>query len=242
MIDAFPDANIDDIIRRNRHTILEGIFGTQTSIQVESSISFARYLSHVGINQTNYLLFLRIIETNNKWVIDGLIGKRDPRLLFTVIKPNRYLAARTFNLLSLWHPGQIYSKVLLAVLGIVEYCYYKPDEGYRIYNIDISDMNNLAKFLDEDKDQFDLINSAILDILDKLTKLGEFRIDSDKSMLSKHAFNIRIAYFDNSKSLTDVIPTVLLVRLKREDREVNPTHDYMEYLKKTIGSTGDEEP
>jgi hypothetical protein len=232
MEDQFQIPELDNVLNQNRETIINGIFGTQTSIQVESSTTFAEYLSHVGINRSNYLLFLRILETNNKWVVDAVIEKRDPRLLFTVIKPNSYLISRAFKLLAFWHPGQIFSKVLLAVLGIVEYSFHKPDDGYRIYKLEISDLSNLGKYLDESKDQMDPINETILEILDRITNLGEYRPTIQKSALVKHAFNIRIAYFDNTKSLMDNIPKILLVRLKREDREVKPSKHFLDYSRK----------
>jgi hypothetical protein len=28
----------------------------------------------VGINSKNYSLFLKLLETNNKWIVDGLLG------------------------------------------------------------------------------------------------------------------------------------------------------------------------
>lgn len=234
MSDILLTNDYDEIITKNRHTILDGIFGAQTPQQVESSIGFSNYLSHVGITSSNYYLFLKLIETNNRWVVDMLIKDRDPRLLFSVIKPNNYLLRRAFELLSFWHPGQIYRKVLLSVLGIIEYCFYKPDEGYSIYPLDIVDLNNLGKFLDIDKDQFDYINESILEILNRITQLGEHSSELRKSVLSKHAFNIRIAYFDNTKSLTDIIPQVLLVRLKPEEREVKPSREFIAYMKKIV--------
>ncbi len=237
MSDTLMTSDYNEIITKNRHTILDGIFGAQTSPQVESSIGFSNYLSHVGITSSNYYLFLKLIETNNRWVVDMLLKERDPRLLFSVIKPNNFMLNRAFELLSFWHPGQIYSKVLLSILGIIEYCFYKPDEGYSIYPLDIVDINNLGKFLDEEKDQFEFINASILEILNRITQLGEHSSELRKSVLSKHAFNIRIAYFDNTKSLMDIIPRVLLVRLDPEEREVKPSKEFIAYMKK-IADTG----
>ena len=232
MEDQLEIPELDNVLNQHRETITNGIFGIQTSIQVECSTAFAGYLSYVGINRSNYLLFLRMLESNNKWVVDAVIEKRDPRLLFTVIKPDNYLISRAFKPLAFWHPWQIYSKVLLAVLGIVEYSFHKSDDGYRIYKLEISDLSNLGKYLDESKDQMDPINETILEILDRITNLGEYRRTIQKNALVKHAFNIRIAYFDNTKSLMDNIPKILLVRLKREDREVKPSKHFLDYSNK----------
>jgi len=225
-------SDIDDITEANKQLILQGITGNITPEQVESSTMFAVYLYHVGIANSNYNLFLKLLETNNKWIIDGLVGRKSPDLLFTSLKPSYYLISKAFQLLTSWHPGQIYEKVLLAVLGIIQNGYYKPDDGYRIYALEISDINNLGKFLVEDYDQFQEVNEIILDILDRLTALGEYSENREKSIISKHAYNIRISYFDNTKSLLKMIPKVLLVRLEREDHEVKPTKEFISFFSK----------
>jgi hypothetical protein len=226
------DADYDEITQQNRQIILDGIFGTATPIQVGSSMAFAKYLSHVGITSRNYLLFLKIVETNNKWVVDELIADRDPRLLFSVIRPNTNLTRRAFELLSAWHPGQIYSKVLLTVLGIIEYTFHKPDDGFEIYRLELTDLQNLGKFLDEAEDQTNLINASVLEILDRITRLGEYEGSVPKNTIARHAFNIRDSFFDHTKSLLDTIPEVLLVHLKREDQEVPPSREYIDFAQK----------
>jgi hypothetical protein len=220
----------EQLLLDNQSIIMDGIFSCSTPAQLESSICFARYLSHVGINATNYLLFLRFLETNNRWVIDALVGNREPRLLFSGIRPNQLLVRKAFLLLSAWHPGQIYDKVLQAVLGIIEYCYHSPDDGFQIYRLKITDLNNIGKFLDESKDQFDDSNSILLSVLDRITRMGAFGESQRKIVLSKHAFNIRIAFFDNQKQCVDVIPQLLMVRLRREDSETAPSRPFRGFL------------
>jgi hypothetical protein len=158
------------------------------------------------------------------------MGKRDARLLFSTIKPNRNLIKKAFQLLTLWHPDQIYEKTLLALLGVLECGYFKPDDGYKIYRLSINDLNNLGKYLKEEKDQYDPENAMILEILDRISKIGEHRNYLNKSILSKHSFNIRFAYFDNRRKLLDTIPQVLLVRIDREETEVNPSKGFVKYL------------
>lgn len=221
----------DIILKTNKNIILSAILSCRTPLQVESSIGFAFYLSHIGISRSNYRLFLKVIESNNKWVVDALIGNRDPKLLFSNIRPNRYLITRALQILSFWHPSQIYSKALLSLLGILEYSFYKPDDGYGIYALRITDLNNIGKYLDEEKDQEDLINRLILEILDKITRLGEYQNNLSKNIIAKHAFYIRIAFMDHTKSLLQVIPQVLLVNILREKNEINPTEAYINFIK-----------
>ena len=238
MVEAYSDANIEAMVQQNRHIILDGVFGTATPIQVGSSMAFAKYLSHVGITAKNYPLFLRIVETNNRWVVDELVGDRDPRLFFTVVRPNTGFIRRAFELLSAWHPGQIYSKVLLTVLGAIEYSFHKPDDGFNIYRLSITDLHNLGKFLDPTSDQMEQINAAVLAILDRIAQLGEYDGGIEKSTISKHAFNIRDAFFDNTKTLVDTIPAVLLVRLDPKEREVAPSREYLDIAAKIDAQEG----
>jgi hypothetical protein len=223
----------DQLLLDNRTAIVDGIFNCSTPRQVEASVCFARYLCHVGINGGNYLLFLRFLETNNKWVVDALVGEREPRLLFSGIRPNHLLVSKAFVLLSAWHPGEIYAKVLQAVLGIIEYCYHSPDDGYRIYRLRITDLNNVGKFLDETKDQFEPCNAQLLSLLDRITRIGAFEDNTRKSVLAKHAFDIRIAYFDNQKRCIDVIPQLLMIRLEREEERRRPSKGFLQFLDTT---------
>lgn len=223
---------LDKIIQQNKSVILNGIIGQQNELQLESSICFARYLSSVGLNRKTYRLFLQILETNNRWIVDALIGKTKPSLLFTPIRPNKFLIRRAFQLLSFWHPGEIYSKVLLAILGIIQYSYYSPDDGYKMVRLEINNLNSIGKFLLEDRDQDDPINREILHILDKITKLGEYHNDLQKSVIAKHAFNLRIAFFDNKKKLLNVIPGVILVKLKRKQDDLKPSKKFLKFLNK----------
>jgi hypothetical protein len=222
----------EDIFDKNKNIIINGIIGIQTKTQLESVICFARYLNMVGITRVNYRLFLRIIETNNKWVVDAIIGRLQPHLFFSSIKPNSYLIRRAYQLLTSWHPGQIYEKVLLAILGIIEYSYYKADDGFEIYSLEINHINNIGKYLVQEKGQDYQINDIILKILDHISAIGEYRNNIRKSVIAKHAFNIRIAYFDNTKNLLDFIPEILLVRYNREDYNLDPSTEFMEFINK----------
>ena len=99
-MDGYTEDEYSELVQRNEQIILNGIFGISNPIEVGSSMAFAKYLSHVGITSRNYLLFLKIIEGNNKWVVDELISKRDPKLLFSVIRPNTELLNKAFAFLS----------------------------------------------------------------------------------------------------------------------------------------------
>ena len=127
--------------------ILQNMLGSRTEEAVEGSISFARFLSLSGLNNDNYPAFLKLLEVENHWVIDTMVGKKDPFLLLSPIQPNSYLVFTGFKLLTNWHPGGIYPVTLSIVLGILQAAYASPKDGYKIYSVSINDVNNLGKHL-----------------------------------------------------------------------------------------------
>lgn len=220
----------EGLLISNKDVILSIFNKPQTEVQLEASICFARYLSIIGMNRRNYKLFLKVMESNNSWVIDALVSDRDAKLLFSTVKPNKFLVRSAFKVLTFWHPKEIYKKLLEAMLGIIQTAYYNADDGYKIYQLTIADLDNLGKFLDLKKDQFDEINEMILEVLDKIAKLGFYNWSNQKSIISKHAFDIRFGYFDKSKKIHDVIPHVLLVAIDREKSELKPSKEFIRFL------------
>lgn len=227
------------LIRDNAHYIREALFSCITDTQVECSVAFARYLARAGLNAENYWLFLRLVMTNNPWVLDELMHEREPRLLFSTILPTEELVETAFQALFSRHPDEIYPKALEALLGIVENAYFDPDDGYRLRKLSIMDINALGKFLRKDEPQEHPVNRLILEILDKLTGLGEYFQEPDKSVLSKHAFNVRFAYFDRARNMVDAIPHPLLVRVA-DRNSADPESDYADLITKRRARRRDE--
>ncbi|MCX7949944.1 MAG: hypothetical protein N2509_07505 [Treponemataceae bacterium] len=219
------------LVREHAIQIRDALFGCNTEVQVEASAAFARYLSKVGINQDNYWLFMRLLMTNNPWVVDELLHDREPRLLFSTILPTKELIDAAFEALFSRHPDEIYVPALLAFLGIIQNAYFDPDDGYRLRRITIMDINALGKFLLKNEGQDHPLNALILDILDRLSQIGRYYPEPDKNILSQQAFSVRYAYFDKTRDLVDAIPEPLLVRVP--DRlGVPPEEDYQELAKK----------
>ncbi|MBL8968521.1 MAG: hypothetical protein JNG85_16065 [Spirochaetaceae bacterium] len=217
------------LIRENAYFIREALFSCMTEAQVECSVAFARYLNRFGINSENYWLFLRLVMTNNPWVIDELLHDREARLLFSTIRPEAELIEAAFQTLYSRHPEELYPRALEALLGIVESSYFDPDDGYRIRKLSIMDINALGKFLLKGEPQENPLNRLILEILDRITHLNEYYQEQDKSVLSKHAFNVRYAYFDRTRDLVDAIPHPLLVRVP-DHGKVRPEEDYVDLV------------
>ncbi|HNY16256.1 MAG TPA: hypothetical protein PK542_08615 [Treponemataceae bacterium] len=217
------------LIRDNSHTIREALFSCSTRQQVECAVAFARYLSFAGLTNDNYWIFLRLVMTNNPWVVDELLHDRVPKLLFSTIRPDRELIDAAFEMLFSRHPDEIYEKSLECVLGIVQNAYFDPDDGWRIRRLSIMDINALGKYLVKDKAQDYPLNKMLLEILDRITHVGEYYGDQDKSVISKHAFNVRYAYFDHTRELIDAIPEPLLVRMN-DITGVPPEEDFADLV------------
>lgn len=213
------------LIRDHAYTIREALFGCLTETQVECSVAFARLLNRTGVTTENYRLFLRMLMTNNPWVVEELLHDRDPRLVFSTIRPDTELVESSFELLMSRHPDELHPAVLESVLGIIQNAYFDPDDGYKIHALRIMDINVLGKFLIKDQDQEQAQNKLILEILDRLTGLGNYYGEPEKNILAKHAFSVRFAYFDSTRELNDAIPEPMLVKLPNHS-DVAPEHDF----------------
>ncbi len=214
------------LIRDHAYSIREALFSCMTDTQVECSVAFARLLNRSGVNGENYRLFLRMLITNNPWVVEELVHDRDPRLLFSTIRPDGELLQLAFEVLMSRHPDELHTNVLEAVLGIIQNAFFDPDDGYKIHTLGIMDLNALGKFLSKDKDQEYPQNKLILEILDRITGLGRYYGDPEKNILAKHAFSVRFAYFDSTRDLNDAIPEPMLVKLPNRS-DVAPETDFV---------------
>jgi len=200
--------------------LMQGVFGCRSTEAVEAAITYAQYLSSVGITPENYPVFLRMLEIENHWVIDALIGGRDPFLLLSGVQPNKYIVGRILAMMTRWHKGGIYPKNLSVILGVLQSVYSSPRDGYRIYPLSIADANAIGKHLDKEKGQDDPLNRAILEVLEKISDLEDAG-NTEMDEVAIHAAAIRNAFFDDRKRMEDVIPPVLLVTVK-DRKEIPP--------------------
>ncbi len=163
-----------------------------------------------------------MLEIENHWVLDALIGDEDPFLFLSTIQPNRYVISKCFTLLTRWHPGGIYPKTLSIALGVLQNAFSSPKDGYKIYPLTIADVDNLGKHLEKEKGQNFPLNRCILDILDRIGSLQGLGWDESMEEVSRQAIRIRSFFFDTSKKLEDCIPQVLMVRGDYLKDEINP--------------------
>jgi hypothetical protein len=213
-------------ILETENRILQQLMAARTGESVEGCVSYARFLRMSGLTSENYPLFLKMLEIENHWVLDELIGNRDPFLLLSTIPPNNYLVSKAFVLLTRWRPGGIYPKTLAIVLGVLQNAYSSPRDGYKIYSLTISDIDNLGKHLDQENGQEEPRNRCLLDILEKVSSLEGLRLDDNMEQVSRQAQKIRTSFFDDTKMLEDVIPQVLIVKGDYRQDELPPTYLY----------------
>jgi len=209
-------------------SIIENMIGCRTVESVESCISYARFLKLSGLTNDNYPLFLKLLEVENHWVIDSLLGNKDPFLLLSPVQPNNYLILQAYKLLTNWHPGGIYPKTLAIILGVLQAAFSSPKDGYKIYAISINDVNNMGKHLNKETGQDDPINRCILDVLDRLGQLEGTSENPDMEQMSRQANAIRTFYFDKRKKMEDIIPQVLLVKSDYVAKEIPPEYVFVD--------------
>lgn len=202
--------------------VLQQLLSTRTTEAVEAAISYARFLRMSGLDTENYPVFLKMLETENHWVLDELVGDSDPFLLLSTIPPNRILIAKSFSLLTRWRPGGIYPKTLAIVIGVLQNAYSSPKDGNKIYELTIADIDNLGKHLEREKGPSDPQNRCILDILEKISQLMGLQQSENMEAVARQGMRIRSAFFDNTKMLEDVIPQVLIVRGDYRQDEIAP--------------------
>ena len=215
----------EDDLNNLELTFLQQIFDCSNGVGVDGTIAFARFINMIGINPDTYPIYLKLLDKKNHWVVDALIGDRKPENYLENIQPNYYIIKDCFRAFSEAKRGGIYTKSLIVYLGLLTSTYTNPLEGYRIYPVTLTDVNNLGKHLDEEKDQMYDLNKKILMILDKIASLldpGNPDVDEDVLTLATQANNIRGKFLDMTKSLNEAIPDLLLEKGEFSESEVPP--------------------
>ena len=205
---------------------IKDIISSGDEYGVFAAVALAHYLTgKIGLNPDNYPIFFRLIESGNHWVIDTLVEDKDPSKFMGSIQPNTFMLNECFRMLTGWKPGEVYPKALVIIYGLLTQCYFIPEEGYRLYPLTVSDINNLGKHLDKSKDQMDPLNRVVLSLLDRIASL----IEPQKPMPSNEikdvalqANNIRGKFLDMTKHLNESIPDILLVRGNYLEKQIKP--------------------
>ncbi len=218
----WSEAEIDNLELRYMNDIIA--CGDQYSTFV--AVAFAHYLvNKIGLNPDNYTVYFRLLESGNHYVVDALVGKGDPSRFFGNIQPNTFMLKECFRMLTQWRPGGIYPKALLIIYGLLTVCFKDPEEGYRLYPLTVTDVNNLGKHLDKTKDQMEPLNRIVLTVLDEISSLIEPQKPQppiEVQDVALQANNIRGKFLDMTKKLNEAIPDILLERGDYTANEVKP--------------------
>jgi len=217
----------EEEINRLELFYLHKMFDCDTVGGVDATVTFARYMAEVKLNPDNYPIFLKLLQFENHWVVDALLGNANPESFFEPVQPNRFILSSCFQMFTRWKPGGIYPKSLIVLIGLLKKVYENPQEGYRIYPPTIADINNLGKHLDESQDQRYPLNQVLLHILDRIASLsdpGGLPV-TDKALgdVATQANNIRGKFLDITKHLREAIPAELLKRGDYAKKEIDPS-------------------
>jgi len=220
---GWPQEEIDSL----ELGFLKEIMACRDGLGVAAAVRFAHFMGKkVGLNPDNYPVFFELIETGNRWVIDALTGDAAPETLFKAIQPNAFMIGECLRMLTTWQAGGVYPKGLQILFGILKQTFESPGDGYRMYKINIPEVNNLGKHLDKEKDQRDPVNRIILSILDKIASLvepGQEIKDQDLLDVATQSNHIRGKFLDLDKTMNEAIPDILLIRGDFQKLEVAPT-------------------
>lgn len=193
---------------------------------VDTTVAYARFMSKVILDPDNYPIFMKLMEFENHWVVDALLGERDPEIYFKAVQPNTFIISECFRLFTKWKPKGIYPKSLLVLFGLLKVAYENPHEGYKVYPLNIPDVNNLGKHLDEATDQGNPVNRTILELLDRIATLNDPGSlpppDSNASQVAIQANYIRGKFLDFTKHLNEAIPDNMLIPGDHAKDEVEP--------------------
>jgi hypothetical protein len=179
----------------------------------QAAITYAAYLNEIQPNAENYPLFLEVLGVQNRWAIDALTENADLENFLDAVVPTYYLVQQIFELFSNAKRGELYPKVLIILLGYLRKVYRQPERGYEVYPLTIPDLNNMAKFLNEEQPHTDPINNLLLAVLrdiNGLNELAEYKDVAEEAEIATQAGRIRSDYFDVARTLQQSLTNVLL--------------------------------
>ncbi len=211
----------DDELRNAEVQLLRSALGCRSPEAVEAAVAYARFLHEQGVNSENYPLYLRVLEVENHWVIDALVGNQAPFLLLTGVPPTADLVSRILAMITNWQRGAVYAKTLSILLGVLRSVYASPRDGYRVYALSIADLNAVAKHLETQRTPADSLNVVILQLLERISAL-EVAGDADSKPLAQHATKLRDAFLHDRKAMETLIPIELLAKSDRVPEEIAP--------------------
>jgi hypothetical protein len=200
-------------IRYLKLDYLQRILKVDNPQAVQASVAYASVLNEIGVTAENYPLFLEVLNTNNKWVIDGLTEGMDLDQFFKPVIPTYYIVQQIFSLFTKKRRNELNEKTMRILLAYLLMIYREPHRGYEMYPLSIPDVNNMAKHIREDRGEDDHINHHSLEILRYLNEMNElsgYKELGEKVDIATQAGKIRSCFYDTKRTLRNALTEVLL--------------------------------
>jgi|SRR6056297_246233 len=178
-----------------------------------ASITYALVLNEIGVNSENYPLFLEVLNTNNRWVIEALTEGKDLNKFFEPVIPTYYIVQQIFSLFAKKRRQELNKTTLQILLGYLQIIFKDPHRGYEVYPLSISDLNHMAKNLDESKEENDPINNLILEILryiNEMNELSAYKDLGERVDIATQAGKTRSCFYDTKRNLSNALSGALL--------------------------------
>ena len=207
-----------------RIAVLDGIFAAKSQRAVEAAVEFTRFTVLDKVNPDNYPIFLELMKNGNHSVIEAMVGDMDPNLLFNEVESNEYIIRTIFEIMKAYQPGELNPKLFGIALGVLLSTYIEPKVGLKKYRVTVEDLNAVAKNLDKSKGQHDQINRQILDFLGELGDIVLETMENNEGFFEvvNQAVDLRNAFFDPFKDLSDKIPELLVAQRDFRENLISP--------------------
>lgn len=210
---------------------LQRMLRVDSSQAVTAAVAYASVLNEIGVNAENYPLFLELLNTNNRWVIEALAEGADLDEFFRPVIPTYYIVEQIFELFTQKRRHELNVNIQRILLGYLLMIYREPHRGYEVYPLSIPDVNNLAKHIREDAGENDAVNLRILEILryiNEMNELSEFKqIEQERVDIASQAGKIRSSFYDTKRTLRSALTDVLLEEGSPQDG-IPPQYVYTE--------------
>ena len=169
------------------------------------------------------------MESNNKFAIDALLEGYELEHYLDCVNANPFIIKNIFNIFSIYRRNEIYEKTQRVLFGFLIKVYMSSEDGYRIYQPTIPDVNNVGKILDDTKDQDDYLNRDILDILLFFSDLdAHYETDPNRKEIARQAGRIRSDFFDSTRNLNQSITDTMLAKAKENSLGMSPKYVYVD--------------
>ena len=183
----------------------------ETEKSHKMAIEFVKVMRHIGLDKESYPFFMELFLHEDDQVILALL--EDGKVLESLEKIQRstYLIELCFELLRRFKPKQVYEKIIVALLKILNMTYHNANSGYWVFPLTIQHLYYMGKFLDKSKPQTYKLNRLILDTLADLGDMSsKDHIDPVLFDISSRANQIRNVFFDKRVSMNVIIPPMML--------------------------------